>query len=70
MKDSVLLSVEEIEELVPIKKSTIRSWIHQKRLPVIRLGRRVFIKREIIEKILAEGLEAVEQTQQSKNTLR
>jgi len=60
-----LLSIDESERELPVKKSTIRSWIQQNRLPVIRLGRRVFIKRETIERLLKEGLDAVEPDKQT-----
>jgi excisionase family DNA binding protein len=60
MMKEALIAVNEIEMEVPVKKSTIRSWIQQNRLPVVRLGRRVFVKRETIEKILTEGLDSVD----------
>ena len=39
---------------------TVRSWIFQEKLPVVRLGRKVFVKEEVLEKIMAEGLDSVE----------
>jgi hypothetical protein len=35
----------------------VRAWIFQKKLPVVRVGRKVFIRREVLEKIEMEGLE-------------
>jgi excisionase family DNA binding protein len=59
MESNKLIPVQQIPEYLPIKMPTIRSWIMQKKLPVIRLGKRVFIKREVIERIQEEGLSGV-----------
>ena len=58
-KNDKLIPAEQIREYLQVKMPTIRSWIMQNKLPVIRLGRRVFIKREVIERILDEGLSSV-----------
>ena len=39
--------------------ATVRSWIFQGKLPVVKIGRMVFIRKEVLEKIEMEGLEAV-----------
>lgn len=59
MEKDKLIPAENIPEYLPVKMPTIRSWIMQNKLPVIRLGRRVFIKRNVIERILDEGLSSV-----------
>ena len=59
MESNKLIPVQQIPEYLPIKMPTIRSWIMQKKLPVIRLEKRVFIKREVIERIQEEGLSGV-----------
>jgi len=59
MKKTDLIPVKEIPDLLPISLATVRSWVFQQRLPVVRLGRKVFVKREVLERIQAEGLEAV-----------
>ena len=59
MESNKLISVQQIPEYLPIKMPTIRSWIMQKKLPGIRLGKRVFIKREVIERSQEEGLSVV-----------
>ena len=60
MKRSNLIAAKQIPEIIPVSMSTVRSWIFQEKFPVVRLGRRVFVKEEVIEKIIAEGLDSVE----------
>ena len=48
----------QIPERIPVSLPTVRAWIFQKKLPVVRVGRKVFIRREVLEKIEMEGLEA------------
>ena len=54
-----LIPVMQIPEKIPVSLPTVRAWIFQKKLPVVRVGRKVFIRREVLEKIEMEGLEAV-----------
>ena len=54
-----LIPVMQIPERIPVSLPTVRAWIFQKKLPVVRVGRKVFIRREVLEKIEMEGLEAV-----------
>ena len=54
-----LIPVMQIPERIPVSLATVRAWIFQKKLPVVRVGRKVFIGREVLEKIEMEGLEAV-----------
>jgi excisionase family DNA binding protein len=56
-----IFTVEETAQELRVKIPTIRSWIFNGRLPVVRMGRRVFVHAEIIEKALKEGLDAVNQ---------
>ena len=48
-KEQMLLSVREAGKILGISHHTIRAWIYQRRLPVVRLGRRVLIRREDLE---------------------
>ena len=52
-----LIPVMQIPERIPVSLPTVRAWIFQKKLPVVRVGRKVFIRREVLEKIEMEGLE-------------
>ena len=51
-----LIPVMQIPERIPVSLATVRAWIFQKKLPVVRVGRKVFIRREVLEKIEMEGL--------------
>ena len=68
-KKDKLIPAENIPEYLPVKMPTIRSWIMQNKLPVIRLGRRVFIKRNVIERILDEGLSSVSNGEEIQTAL-
>ena len=59
MKESKLIAVKLVPSILPVSLPTVRSWIFQNKLPVVRLGRKVFVREEILEKIEMEGLEAV-----------
>ena len=54
-----LFTADEVREALKVKMPTIRSWIHQGRLPVVRAGRSVRIRESILIKIIEEGLDAV-----------
>jgi excisionase family DNA binding protein len=53
-----LIPVMQIPERIPVSLPTVRAWIFQKKLPVVRVGRKVFIRREVLNKIEMEGLAA------------
>ena len=59
MKQSNLIAVKLIPNLLPVSLPKVRSWIFQQKLPVVRLGRKVFVREEVLEKIEMEGLESV-----------
>ena len=54
-----LYTAEEVRVSLKVKLPTIRSWIHQGKLPVIRAGRSVRVRESVLKKIIEEGLEAV-----------
>ena len=53
-----LIPVMQIPERIPVSLPTVRECIFQKKLPVVRVGRKVFIRREVLEKIEMQVLEA------------
>jgi hypothetical protein len=54
--DKKLSSLEEFVQKIPIKLSTARAMVAQGRLPVCRVGRRIFVREETIQKIINDGL--------------
>ena len=57
MEKSNLIPVMRIPEIIPVSLPTVRAWIFQGKLPVVRIGRKVFIRKEVLEKIEKEGLQ-------------
>lgn len=51
-----LLKPEEVGALLKIKEGTIRRWIFQRRIPVVRVGRAVRIRVEDVERLVRDGL--------------
>jgi len=54
-----LIGVPEAAKRLGVTESGIRAWIFQKRIPVVKLGSLVRIRRDILEKIEKQGLDAV-----------
>jgi excisionase family DNA binding protein len=49
---SILLSVDEAADYLNLSGHTLRSWVHQKRLPFIKLGSRVLFRPEDLESFI------------------
>jgi excisionase family DNA binding protein len=47
-----LIDVGEAAEMLRLKESTIRSWILKKKIPYVKLGRRVFVRRSDAQKAI------------------
>ncbi len=47
-----LLKAKEAAQLLNLSENTIRQWIWQRRLPVVRIGRAVRLRREDLEKLI------------------
>lgn len=56
--DEEYLTVNEIAEHLKLNPQTLRNWIDQNRLPAVRIGRRVRVRRTDLDRILAEGATA------------
>jgi excisionase family DNA binding protein len=52
-----VVSIPEAARLLGLSQATIRAWVYRRRLHHVRLGRRVMIPIETVDKILSEGLE-------------
>jgi excisionase family DNA binding protein len=53
---SDLLSVEESAAFVKLKPSTLRDWILRRRIPFVKLGRRVFLRRQDLESLIERSV--------------
>jgi excisionase family DNA binding protein len=53
-----LLNVNETAALLRLQTSTIRAWILQRKIPFVRLGRRVFVRQTDCEKLITDNLVA------------
>lgn len=61
---SRLLTLDEAAQLVDRRPGTIRSWVHRGHLPVIRVGRRVWVT----ERAVLEAERDVWQRDQTRGT--
>src|ERR1700733_5406357 len=53
--DDEYLTVSEIADRLKLNQQTVRNWIDQGRLPAVRIGRRVCVRRADIDRVLAHG---------------
>lgn len=59
---SKLLTVRQAAEVLGIRESTIRAWIAQRRIGIVRLGRSVRIPLEETDRLILRGtIPALEQ---------
>ncbi len=61
LNNQKLIALQEIpDNYVPVKLATLRSWVFSGKLPVVRLGRKVYVKEAVLNLLLDQGLEAVQ----------
>ena len=53
--EETFLTVAEVAELLKLNQQTVRNWIDQGKLPALRVGRRVRIRRSDFERVLEES---------------
>jgi excisionase family DNA binding protein len=53
--DETFLTVAEVAQLLKLNQQTVRNWIDQGKLPALRVGRRVRIRRSDFERVLDES---------------
>ena len=53
------LTVAEVAEILKLNQQTVRNWIEQGKLPALRVGRRVRIRREDFTALTEEGYSPV-----------
>ena len=56
MTNQDLMSVEEGSKFTHLRESTLRAWILQRRIPFVKLGRRVFLRRSDLEKLIEQSI--------------
>jgi excisionase family DNA binding protein len=56
MAETGLLTVIEAADTLRLKPSTIRAWILRKRIPYVKLGSRVFLRRSDCEALIAASV--------------
>ena len=50
-----LLSVEEFAAALNVRPKTVRSWVLDRRYPVVRVGRLVRFRPEVLDELIANG---------------
>lgn len=56
ISDPELLDFHESSALLKLKESTLRAWVLKKRLPYVKLGRRVFLRRSDLLNLITNSL--------------
>ena len=51
-----LMCLEEVAKELKISIHTVRAWGFQKRFPTVKLGRRVLVEREALERFVRAGV--------------
>lgn len=51
-----LLNLVEASKRLKCSKHTLRAWSYQRRLPVVKLGRRTLFREEDLEKFINKGV--------------
>ncbi len=66
----MLLDIQRASQELRIGESTLRRWIHQGRVSVIRLGRRVLIRQASLEKLIDDAERSTARTLLDPKTAR
>ena len=53
---SDLLDIEEAAAFLHVKASTIRAWVLKSKIGYVKLGRRVFLRKPDLEKLIADSV--------------
>lgn len=61
-----LMNLEEVAKELKISIHTARSWSYQKRWPIVKLGRRVLVERESIEKFVRGNIIEARKAQEAR----
>ena len=66
MADEDFLTVNDVAELLQLNQQTVRNWIDAGKLPAVRAGRRVRVRRTDLEQLIGVPTTVEEQAQQPK----
>lgn len=50
-----LLRLEEAAERLGLKLSTVRFWVWQRKIEIVRVGRAVRVKEDTVERLIEDG---------------
>ena len=53
---SELLNIAEAAELLRLKPSTLRAWVLRRRIPFVKLGRRIMFRRSDLDALITDSL--------------
>ena len=53
--DDEFLTVQEVADRLKLNQQTVRNWVDDGKLPAVRIGRRVRVRRVDLERVLAQG---------------
>ena len=56
MAESDLLTVTEAASLIRLKPSTVRAWVLRRRIPYVKVGRRVLFRRSDLEALITSSV--------------
>lgn len=51
----MLMNVDESARYLGLQPSTVRRWVWERRFPVVKLGRRVLIRQEVLDELIKRG---------------
>lgn len=68
MQDKSLLTVAEASELLRLRPSTLREWIGKRKIPHVKLGGRVFIRRSDIDALIEDSVVPAAMNPDPQNT--
>lgn len=54
MEIDILLDISDVSDIIGVKINTLYSWVHQKKIPYIKIGRMVKFKPSDIDKWINE----------------
>lgn len=64
--DKIRMDVEEGSAYVGIRPSTMRSWILKKKIPYLKVGRRVLLRRSDLDALLDRALVPANQQRENR----